>query len=198
MPKSVIAVLTQIARELEQLGGVLKNQSILDRAVTVRDLSDLGILGVGTSNSLYDPKASAIPFQGEQTTSFVKQYLTLTFDGTAKAIGTYDLTGGALPDDAVIIRARYNVTTPFTSDTSTATIALGVQTDDSEGIVAPIALDDVGVPWDAGIHDGIPTEGDSATYTIQTTAPRSIIATVGVEDLTAGVLQLALTYIVRD
>jgi len=202
--QNVVAVLTQIARELEQLGGVLKNQNVLDRALTVRDLSNIGIVAVGTSNRLYDPKASAIPFQGGQAVSLEgKQYLTLTFDATGgKASGAaYALTGGALPDNAIVVRARYNVTTTFTSATTPdgATIALGIQqTGEETGIVAAIAINDASNPWDAGIHDGIPTEGDTATYTEKTTAPRSVIATVGEEALTAGVLQLALTYIVRD
>jgi hypothetical protein len=197
-PQNIVTVISQIARELEQFGGVLKNQSILDRALTVRDLSSIGIVAVGTSNRLYDPKASAIPFQGGQAVSIEgKQYLTLTF--TAQNIGTYSLSGGTLPDNAIIIRARYNVTVDFTSAGSLATIAFGVESVDPTGIVEAIAINDPSAPWAIAIHDGIPTEGDSSTYTTKTDViGRNIIATVGGENLTAGALQLALTYIVRD
>lgn len=200
--QNLLAVLSQIATELETLGGVRGNQSILVRAATINDLISLGVLAIDSSGRLYNPNIATPGFSDASTAISIEdqQYANYALDATAgKAIGTHDLTGAVLPDNAIIIRARYSVETTFTSLTDAATIAIGVETDDSEGIVAPTAIDAAGDVWDAGVHDGIPDQSDSSTYTTKTTAiGRKIRAIVAGENLTAGVLTLAITYIIRE
>ena len=120
----------------------------------------------------------------------------VTFDPSADAamrtIAAHTL-GVILPINAYIIRAWYDVITTFQSATDAATIELGIATDDATGIVAAIAISDVGTPWNAGAHDAIP-DGAAANFTTKTTARRLIQADVAVEALTAGKLNLFVQY----
>jgi len=133
------------------------------------------------------------------TVSGLKRRLTLHYDFATDggAIGTVTLRGGALPDNAIIDRAWYEVTTTFTSATDAATIGLGVATDDATGIVAATAISGMGNIWDAGIQAAI-DPSTVADFTTKTTAARDIIATVAVEDLTAGALVLHIEYSVSE
>jgi len=116
-------------------------------------------------------------------------------DATAgKTVTTHGL-GVEIPDNAIIIRAFYEVTVTFTSGTDAATIALGVNTDDAQGIVVAIAISNVADSWDAGLFDAIP-DGTAANMTTKTTGEREVEAIVGVEALTAGVLYLFFEYVV--
>lgn len=126
--------------------------------------------------------------------------VTLVLDASAGLIiGEHNLklaTGEDfdLPDNAIITRAWYENLTTFTSSTDAATIALGVKTNAPAGIKAAVAISNGANPYDAGIVAGIP-DNVVANFTTKTTAARKIIATVAVEALTAGKLQLVIEYV---
>ena len=133
-----------------------------------------------------------------------KKTVVLKFDATGgKATGTHNLTTLAgkaftLPDNARVTRAYYEVQTTFTSSTDTATMSLGIPTDDAAGIKAAISIDGSGDPWDAGIYECIQT-GTAATMSEKTTNRfRTIDLILTLEALTAGKFVLVLEYVVLE
>lgn len=126
--------------------------------------------------------------------------LRCTFDPSANT-GERTIAAHAvaetLPDNAVVVRAYYNVATTFTSSTDAATISIGIPTDDAAGIKAAVAISDAGNPWDAGWVEGI-QDGTAANFSEACTAERAITFTVAVEALTAGKLTLWLEYVIID
>lgn len=102
--------------------------------------------------------------------------------------------GPTLPKGARITEARYRVLTTFTSATDAATIGLGFDTDDVDGIVASNDIADASNPWDAGWHETI-QGGAVADYSVKLTAARRFEAVVAIEALTAGKLALHYTYV---
>ncbi len=109
-----------------------------------------------------------------------------------RADGAGELT---IPAGAVIMNAWYNVNTTFKSATDAATIAIGVETDDAAGILAPAAISTN--VFDAGVHATLVDFATVADYTTAATAERRIIYTLAAaEDLTAGRLHLHIAYAV--
>jgi len=123
----------------------------------------------------------------------------------ARATYDFDVDGGAtgdiglgvtLPDNAILVHSWYQVLTTFTSATSdTATVALGIPTDDAAGIVAALAIADGSNIWDAGNHETI-QDGTAAAFSEKCTAARELTLTIGVEAATAGKLILWCEYVV--
>lgn len=106
--------------------------------------------------------------------------------------------GVTLPDNAIIIRSWYEVLTTLQSATDAATVSIDIPVDDVAGIVAAIAISNVGNPWDAGLHEAI-QDGAAANFSTKTTAARELQITVaGGEDLTAGKFILFCEYVVSD
>lgn len=116
--------------------------------------------------------------------------------GASYAVQRVDGLGDlAIPADCVIDRAWYLVTETFKSAFDAATIEIGIETDDANGIVAGTAISAGGNVWDAGKHDAIP-DGTGSAITDATTAQRNVIYTLGAaEDLTAGGLILFVHYV---
>jgi hypothetical protein len=141
------------------------------------------------------------------------------------ACGTYEVgvdvaTAGAhnlgvyIPDDAIILRAWYDVVTAFTSDDNSATIKLGLVTQNDACFVAAIAISDASTPWDAGVHGtliGAPVLGAESAHdtalevaallaavTLKTTAERELVLTSATQTLTAGKLNLFVEYVISD
>jgi predicted RecA/RadA family phage recombinase len=110
------------------------------------------------------------------------------------AIGDTEF-GPELPAGAVVIEAMLNVQTTFTSATDAATIALGLDTDAEGELEAAIAISDGTNPFDAGLRHS-DADGDAANATTPLTAPRRFLATVAVEALTDGMLQVIYRYFV--
>lgn len=138
-------------------------------------------------------------FENADAAFGVKKTVKATFDPSAntsqRAIGAHGL-GVLLPDNAVIVRSWYRVATTFTSATDAATIALGVPTDGSgAGIKAAVAISNGANPYDAGNVEGLQT-GATSAFHVQLTAERELTATVAVEALTAGKLELFVDYVV--
>ena len=126
----------------------------------------------------------------------------------AHGLGVY------LPDNAVIIRAWYDVITTFTTADDSGMIAL--KAEGANDLVSAISIVDGTNVWDAGQH-GTLTAGtttlteagpntrtqivhavDIAAGFIKTTAERELIATVAVQALTAGKLVLYVEYVISD
>ena len=151
----------------------------------------------------------------------VTKLLTAEFDTAGndsagvsnKTIAAHGL-GVYLPDNAVIMRAWYDVVTTFTSATDAGTIAIKAQTADD--LVAAIAISDASNVYDAGLHGtltaGTTTLSEAGPNTrtaivnatdivagfIKLTAEREIICTVAVEALTAGKLVVFVEYTISD
>lgn len=138
----------------------------------------------------------------------------VTFDATGgKAIGTYSL-GLLIPKGALVTDVFYNVRTTFTTAASdTGTIAIGLQADND--VVSAIAVSDAGNVWDAGIRGGLvgaPALGSASNnivvgtpilYTaakaasvLGLTAHRELTLKVAVQALTAGVMDIYVSYLV--
>ena len=152
----------------------------------------------------------------------VTKVAVATFDTAANdSSGVSNKTAAAhglgvyLPDNAIVIRAWYDVVNTFTTADDSGTIALKVQSADD--LVAAIAISaaDPGV-YDAGMH-GTLTAGtttlteatpntrtqivhaaDVAAGLIKLTAERELTATVAVQALTAGKLVLYVEYVISD
>jgi len=98
------------------------------------------------------------------------------------AIGDIGL-GEAIPANAVIHRVWYDVLTTFTTAAADAgTIGLEAGAAD---LVTAVAVSDVGDPWDAGLHEGIP-DGTMANAVKVGTDPVQLIVDVAVQVVTAG------------
>lgn len=175
----------------------------------------LGSKTTFTYKDVYNPDGKPTQYQVTETYATVKarisalypseavQTKTLLLDATGgKVAGTYSLVdpvtlqAWTLPNKAVVIGGWYDVTTTFTSATDAATIALGINTDFAAGLKAAIAISNGANAYDAGRVAIIPV-GTAATHVGPTTADRPVIAVVAVENLTAGVLRLVITYVVR-
>ena len=121
------------------------------------------------------------------------------FDATAGKTQTAHSLSVVIPDNAIITRAWYDVTTTFTSAGDLATIALHVE--GANDIVTATAINAGGDIWDApaGPWNALDTivDGTLAAY-IKMGANRTVTATVATEDLTAGVLYLYLSYVLSE
>jgi hypothetical protein len=128
----------------------------------------------------------------------VKRTVRATYDFAAEggAVSTIGL-GVTLPDNAIITRSWYEVITTLTSSGDNATIAIGLPTDDVGGIVAAIAIDAPGDPWDIGLHETIQT-GMVSNFTTKTTAAREISIDIAVEAVTAGKFIVFCEYVVTE
>jgi len=122
-----------------------------------------------------------------------ERVLRIPFDipsgGLANGVHTLP---GKLPNNATVIRTRYNVTTTFTTAGVTR-VALGIDADDTSGLLAAVTLV---AGWTSGWHEGI-QQGATLDYSIATTAERSIIATVTTGPITAGNAIIHLEYVVN-
>lgn len=118
-----------------------------------------------------------------------------TLDATdGKSIAAHGL-GVFIPDNAIIREAFYKVHTTFTSATDAGTIALSVE--GANDLVSAAAISS-GTTWDASSPiETIAKNDDSSTW-VETTALRELTATVAVEALTAGVLDLWVVYVTHN
>jgi hypothetical protein len=154
----------------------------------------------------------------KRTGTVVREIAVATFDTAAlDSAGVANTTTAAhglgvyLPTKAIVINAWVDVITTFTSATDAATIALKVQ--GANDLTAAIAISTTGDVWDAGIHGCLPgsyaeatVAGDSAILDaarkaasyIKTSAVRELTATVAVEALTAGKLNLYVEYVLSE
>lgn len=121
---------------------------------------------------------------------------------TYRDVGVYDfavsggiqgiiaLVGSSLPTNASITHAWYEVLDAPTSEGS-ATIALGVATDDADGILTATAFDNA--VFTEAFHDATPN-GAATNFTGKTTEARTMTITIAGADLTAGKIRVFADY----
>jgi hypothetical protein len=126
-------------------------------------------------------------------TSYVAEG-TYDFSVDGGAISTINLTEAGIPDNATVKRAWYEVLTPPTSD-GEATIALGVSTNDADGIKTATAYNDAA--FNAGYHDGTP-DGAAANFTTKTTGNRYLCITIAGATLTAGKIKIFAELLISE
>ena len=158
-------------------------------------LSDAGVatIGAGVVDEAMLVVASA---DGLHTKRIARA--TYSFAEHGGAVSTIGL-GVTIPDNARVVRTWYEVITTLTSNSGTdgATVNLHIPTDDTDGLVAAVAIS-TGTPWDAGLHDGIQT-GTAATMSEKTTAARELSVTIGVEAIdAAGIVVFFCEYVVIE
>lgn len=188
-------VVEDMRRCLMQMAG--KSQTDPGRLLTLEDQQTLGIVNVDPlAEVVFNPNLpKATPFSTDtvETASGVLVTLRGSLDASAGlAIGSHNV-GISLPIGAIVHQSWVDVITTFTSAADTATIAIGIPTDDVAGIFAAIAINDGSNPWDAGLHAGI-QNGTVANFSNKTTAAREVQANVAVQALTAGVMNVFVTY----
>lgn len=140
----------------------------------------------------------------------VREVAMATFDPSGnsaqRAIGSHNL-GVYIPAKAIITNVWYDVITTFASATDAATIALTAQS--AGDLVAAAAISAAGDIFDAGIRgtkvSNFALDGNALTQVgmaaaeaatfIKTTAERQLVATVAVEALTAGKMNIFVEYV---
>ena len=101
------------------------------------------------------------------------------------------ITIGSLPDNTIITKAVYTVDTLFTS-AGAATVSLSIEVDDVDGVLAPTVYNNA--IFTVGAHTAI-QDGARVNYSVQTTAVRNIVLTIGTANLTAGKISLYYEYL---
>lgn len=145
----------------------------------------------------------------------LRRQATAVFNPSAnvnhQGIGAHGL-GVFIPKNAVVIGMFYDVITTLTSATDAATVALMLQA--AGDALAAIAISDASNVLDAGLHAGklgYPNFGADAAHDTQVevaalfaasmlklTAQREITATVAVEALTAGKVNIWFEYVLSN
>lgn len=106
------------------------------------------------------------------------------FDVNGGSLGPINLT--EIFPNSSITKAWYEVITAPVS-AGAATISIGVDTDDTNGIKTSTAYNDA--TFALGYHDAIP-DGSAANFTTKTTGERYLIFTIGGAALTAGKIRI--------
>jgi hypothetical protein len=131
------------------------------------------------------------------TVAFNTSYIaegTYDFSVDGGAISTINLTEAGVPLHATVKRAWYEVLTPPTSG-GAATIALGVSTNDTDGIKTATAYNDAA--FSAGYHDGTP-DGTAANFTTKTTGNRYLCIKIAGAALTAGKIKVFAELLISE
>lgn len=158
--------------------------------------------GLATGTTYYVVNATSNTFQLSATAGGAAVNITAAAGGgthtaTSNVFGNITFGElGTLPDNAIVTRSWVDVITTFVSASDAATIGFGIQTNDVNGIIAPVAIS-AATDWDAGYHEGIQT-GTAANFAVKTTAERLVEMPVAVEELTAGKLVIFLEYVVSE
>jgi hypothetical protein len=132
--------------------------------------------------------------------SVVKEMAVATFDtalndssGAANTTVAAHGLGVFIPAKAIITKVTMQIVTGFTSAGSTATIALMAES--AADLFAALAVSDTKLstgPFTAAIPDG------TTAHMIQTTVQREITATVAVQALTAGKMNIFIDYMIAE
>lgn len=132
------------------------------------------------------------------TLNLLKKIVALRVDYTDISALSTKYLGPIFPDNSFVTRAYYKVLTTFTSGGGdAASIGIGFNTDDAQGIVATVAIS-AGTPWDVGYHECI-QDGAAGNFGNQLTAARQLeFLRGGGQDLTAGALILFVEYVTAE
>jgi hypothetical protein len=122
----------------------------------------------------------------------------------AKAEYDFDINGGAvsaiglgvtIPDNAIITGGFVDVLTGFTSGTTAATVAIGVQS--AVDIVAATQIDTL--TYDsAGVKSVVPAGTGATAVKVDDGSGKVITLTIGTEALTAGKANVWLQYVISE
>ena len=181
------------------------NGSNIAAAVTLSGdatISNTGVVTIGaskidtamiTDGNVTEDKLAAQSADGLHAKRIARATYDFTVDGGTA--GTFGL-GVTLPDNAIIVRAFYEVGTTFQSATGpdNATVAITIPTDGDLEVASAI---NAATDWDEGFHDCV-TKGSDGTASefLKLTAAREISLVIGVEDITAGALTVFIEYVI--
>jgi hypothetical protein len=136
----------------------------------------------------------------KRTGTVAREVAVVTFDTAAlDSSGVANTTVAAhglgvyLPAKAIITKVFIQIVSGFTSAASTATIALSAEA--ANDLFSALAVSDTKLstgPFTAGVPDG------TVTNTKQTTVVREITATVAVQALTAGKMNIFIDYMIAE
>lgn len=156
----------------------------------------------GSSIPITKINAGEIPFEGnvagvdlysiKDVISAPLKYGSYDFDTDGGVVG--DIALLEIPDNSTITRSWYEIIIPFTS-AGLATVALGIASDDTEGLVEAVDFDNA--MFTAGYH-GTNANNDPNNFTTKTTAKRNVVLTIGTANLTAGKLYLWCEYVTSE
>ena len=110
------------------------------------------------------------------------------------------MSGGTIPDNAMVVKCWYEVTTTFSGDgDDSSLISIGIEDQDND-VVAAAAIK-TGTPWDAGSFvECIQSAIDDPTNFLKLTAARQIAVTVDYATsdtvLDAGAMKVFALYLV--
>lgn len=160
----------------------------------VKDDASLNLTGTSaiTLNTVTETATVSLPPSGVLTSILRAEY---DFGVDGGVTGTITLRNGSLPEDAVVIRAWYEVLTTFTSASDLSDIGISIPGDDVNGILAAISISDGSNPWDAGIHACI-QNGSPANFSNKASADKDIELSVAGEAITAGKANFYFEYVV--
>jgi len=178
-------VLTAMESNLRALYGETAN--IRNAALTVGAALDAGIAvldrGMVSAASSTGGASSSSSGSGSLVVSASGWYAgVLNVPAGGLGVGTYPI-GIRLPRLGLVRNSFIVVTDALASAGSLATVAAGVDVDAPAGILAATVISAAGLT--VGNHAGV-QDGTVAKFTPITDTPRDVIATVGVECLTAG------------
>ena len=125
---------------------------------------------------------------GTNTERLVSSLYDFSVDAGAQGTIALDET---FPDNSTITRAYYEVLTALTSG-GLATVAFGIEVDDTAGLLAATAFDNAA--FNVGYHDLLPN-GNAANFTTKSTAIRDLIMVIAAANLTAGKIRIWYEYI---
>lgn len=183
-------------------GGLTWNSHLISTAGGIQSADNLGSQGYHSGQLTYNGSVST-NIQASSTTDLVisgngaiASIIRAEYDRTVDSgsTGTVNLRNAVIPNNARVIRAWYDVLTTFTSASDTASIGISIPTDDSNGILAPIAISDASNPWDAGIHSTIQS-GLVSGISEKTTAARNLQLVISGEAVTAGKAVIYAEYV---
>lgn len=116
--------------------------------------------------------------------------------------GVAALFGTAIPDNAIVLQAFYEVTSTFVDngtagDADSATIKLGIEDQDND-LLAAVAISDGANPFDAGIKALIPVDTIASAIKLSTARQLAVTFTAGTGDstaLTAGAMNVFIKWV---
>lgn len=183
-------VLDALKACVESLYGVVGNSA--QAALLVGEAIRLGLVRRTSGGALAAPSAaSSSTGQAAETTAPGSPLtaLRLVLNATSGlGVGVYNL--GEIPAGCRIVRSWYEVLTEPDSGTDTATIEVGIE-DDANAIKAAQVV--THAQWAAGLHEGL-QDGTVANFSAKTTTNQNVIATIAVENLTAGKIVFHVQY----
>ncbi len=189
-------VLTAVEANLRVLYGESGNRKssalLLGEAITAGiAVLDRGIVAAASSSGVSASQSSGGNSIAVSASGWYAAVLSVPAGGLP--VGTYPI-GVRLPRLALVRNSFVIVTDALASDGGLATVSAGVDVSAPAGILAATVISP---GLSVGNHAGV-QDGTVAKFTPMTTVPRDIIATVGVEGLTAGRLVVLAEIIIAS